>query len=112
MRVQAVVKGSPILPTSQRGVGKRWRTLLRCSKGFSATPGPRAGSAEEPAILQRHGQECGEASRGIEDPNLPLSTPTGAQLALTSPKLVEGRFSELRLDRVLGSRTSGLLPAC
>ena len=34
-----------------------------------------AGSAEEPGIVQRHGQGCVEPSRGLEDPNLPLSAP-------------------------------------
>jgi membrane protein len=56
-----------------------------------------AGSAEEPGILQRHGQGCVERLRGLEDPNLPLSAPTGVQLAPTSPKLVEGRFSEVHI---------------
>jgi hypothetical protein len=41
-----------------------------------------AGSAEEPGILQRHGQECVEAQRGPEDPNLSLSNPTGVQSQL------------------------------
>jgi hypothetical protein len=56
-----------------------------------------AGSAEESVILQRHAQGYVEPSRGLEDPILPLSAPTGAQLTPTSPKLVKGRFSELRL---------------
>jgi hypothetical protein len=60
------------------------------------------GSAEEPGIVQRHAQRCVEPSRGPEDPNLPLSVPTGVQLAPTSPKLVEGEFCELlRLVRLL-----------
>jgi hypothetical protein len=49
-----------------------------------------AGSAEEQGILQRHTQGCVEASRGLEDSKLPLSAPTGVQLAPRSPKLVEG----------------------
>ena len=63
------------------------------------------GSAEELGILQRHGQGCVELSRGLEYPNLPLSTLIGVQLAPTSPKLVEGRFSEVGLPPycVLGS---------
>jgi hypothetical protein len=31
-------------------------------------------------MLQRPGQGCVEHSRGLEDPKLPLSTPTGLQL--------------------------------
>jgi hypothetical protein len=41
---------------------------------------PGAGSAEEMGILSRHGQGYVEPSRGLEDPILPLSTPTGLQL--------------------------------
>ena len=48
-----------------------------------------AGSAEEPGLLQRHAQGCVECSRGLEDANLPLSAPTGVQLAPTSPMFVE-----------------------
>jgi hypothetical protein len=48
------------------------------------------GSAEESGILQRPGQGCVESLRGVGDPKLPRSAPTGVQLALTSPKLVEG----------------------
>ena len=54
-----------------------------------------AGSAEEPGILQRHAQGYVEPSRGLADPNVPLSAPSGVQLAPTSPKLVEGEFCEL-----------------
>jgi hypothetical protein len=54
-----------------------------------------AGLAEEPEILQRHEQGCVEPSRGLEDPNLSLSAPSGVQLAPASPKLVEGEFCEL-----------------
>jgi hypothetical protein len=39
-----------------------------------------AGSAEESGILQQPSQGCVEASRGLEDRKLPLSTPTGVQL--------------------------------
>jgi hypothetical protein len=46
-----------------------------------------AGSAEESVILQGHGQGGVEASRGLEDPILPLSAPTGMQLAPTSQKV-------------------------
>jgi hypothetical protein len=53
------------------------------------------GSAEEPGMLQRHAQGCVERLRGLEDPKLPLSDPTGVQLAPASPKLVEGVFSEV-----------------
>jgi hypothetical protein len=49
-----------------------------------------AGSAWEPGLLQRHAQGCVEPSRGLEDPNLPLSAPTGVQLAPTSPECVVG----------------------
>jgi hypothetical protein len=63
-----------------------------------------AGSAEEPALLQRRGQGCVEPSGGLEDPKLPLAAPTGMQFAPTSPTLGEGGFCELlRLDGVLGS---------
>jgi hypothetical protein len=62
-----------------------------------------AGSAEEQGTLQCHGQGCVERLRGLEDPELPLSTPTGVQFALTFLKLVEGLFCELRVDDVLGS---------
>jgi hypothetical protein len=64
------------------------------------------GAAEEPAILQRHAQGCVEPSRGLEDPILPLSVPSGVQLAPTSPKLGEGVFYELRMCYVLGSSAS------
>ena len=62
-----------------------------------------SGSGKELGTLQRHAQGCVERSRGLEDPNLPLSVPTGVQLAPSSPKLVEGEFCELRLYGVLGS---------
>jgi hypothetical protein len=52
-----------------------------------------SGSAEESTTLQRSGQGCVGPSRGLEDPNVPLSVPSGVQLAPTSPKLVEGQFS-------------------
>ena len=45
------------------------------------------GSAEKSGFLKRHGQWCVGPSLGLEDPNLPLSIPTGVQLAPTSPKL-------------------------
>jgi hypothetical protein len=48
-----------------------------------------SGSAEESAILQRHGQGCVERLRGLGDPNLPLWAPADVQPAPTSPKLVE-----------------------
>jgi hypothetical protein len=34
------------------------------------------GSAEEPGIVQRHGQGCVERSGGLEDPKFPLWAPT------------------------------------
>ena len=61
------------------------------------------GSAEKPGILQVHAQGCVDPSRGLEDPNVPLSTPTGVQPAPTSPKLVEGELCELPLYGVLRS---------
>jgi hypothetical protein len=60
-----------------------------------------AGSGEEPGILQRHDQGCVERLRGIDYPNLPLSDPTGEQLAPTSPKLVEGVFSEVHIHEAV-----------
>jgi hypothetical protein len=42
---------------------------------------------------------CVERSGGLEDANLPLSAPTGVQLALTPPKLVEGRSANFALKR-------------
>ena len=39
-----------------------------------------SGSVEEPKILQRSSQGCVERPRGLEDPNLPLSAPTGVHL--------------------------------
>jgi hypothetical protein len=63
-----------------------------------------AGSAEEPAILQRFSQGYVEPLRGLEDPNLPLSASTSVQLVPTSPKLVEGESCALlRLVRLLRS---------
>ena len=47
--------------------------------------------------------------RGLEDPNLPLSTPSGVQLAPTSPKLVEGVFYEVGLP-VIGLLQSSEKP--
>ena len=54
------------------------------------------GSAEELGILQRHGQGCVERLRGLEDPILPLSAPTGVQLTATSPTLLCG-IGDLKL---------------
>jgi hypothetical protein len=45
-------------------------------------------------ILQRHDQGRVERSGGLGDPKLSLSVPTGVQIAPTSPKRVEGVFSE------------------
>jgi hypothetical protein len=66
--------------------------------GFEQLWMPGAGSAEEPGILQRHAQGCVEPSGGLEDSKLPLSAPTGVQLAPTSPMLVEGELCELRRE--------------
>jgi hypothetical protein len=41
-----------------------------------------AGSAEEPGIVQRHDQGCVERLRGLEDPKLALSAPTGVHSSL------------------------------
>jgi hypothetical protein len=59
----------------------------------------------------RAGQGCVGPSRGLEDPNLRLSDPIGWQLAPTSPKLVKGRFSELRLAGVLESSLAATTPS-
>src|SRR5215217_7001830 len=61
------------------------------------------GSAEEPGILQRHDQGCVDVSLGSTDPILPLSAPTGVQLAPRSLKLVEGELCVLPLYGVLRS---------
>jgi hypothetical protein len=61
---------------------------------------PQGGSVEELEILQRHAQGCVERSGGLRDPILPLSDPTGEQLAPTSPKLVDGKFSEVSIASV------------
>jgi hypothetical protein len=45
-----------------------------------------------------------ERSRGLGDPNVPLSVLTGVQLVPRSPKRVEGDFSEVRELRILVSR--------
>jgi hypothetical protein len=52
------------------------------------------GSAEEFEILQRHPQGCVEPLRGLVDPNVPLSAPTGAARFYIF-ELVEGVFSEV-----------------
>src|SRR5215207_1367958 len=69
------------------------------------------GSAEEPGIVQRHAQGCVERLRGLVDPKLPLSAPTGVQLAPTSPKLVEGEFCEPRVNGVHGCSLYGRILA-
>jgi hypothetical protein len=51
-------------------------------------------------IVQRDGQGCVERLRGLGDPNVPLSIPTGVQLAPTSPKLMEGSFCDVRRQKV------------
>ena len=59
------------------------------------------GSAEEPGYSSAAwSQGCVERLRGLDDPNLPTSTPTGVQLAPTSPKLVEEEFSEVSIALV------------
>ena len=54
-------------------------------------------------IPQQHAQGCVEPSRGLEDPNLPLSVPLGMQFAPASRTLVESKHRELRLVRILRS---------
>ena len=68
--------------------------------GFEELWTSGAGSAEEPGILQQHDQGCVGPPRGLEDPILPLSAPSGVKLAPTSPKLVKGAFCELRPETV------------
>jgi hypothetical protein len=70
------------------------------------------GSAEEPGVLQRYGQGCVGPSRGFRDTNLPLSVPTGVQPALISPKLVQSRFSEVRLNGFSEATTVFRGPPC
>ena len=48
------------------------------------------GLAEELGNLHEGCQGCVQRLRGLEDPILPLSVPSGVQLAPTSPELVEG----------------------
>src|SRR5215213_9402575 len=50
-----------------------------------------AGPAEEPGLLQRYDQSYVERSRELDEANLPLSDPSGVQLAPTSPKPIERR---------------------
>jgi hypothetical protein len=50
-------------------------------------------------ILQRPGQGCVERLRGLEEPDLPLSVPTGVQLAPASPKLVHDQAAFSVIDR-------------
>jgi hypothetical protein len=52
---------------SYKGIQARFEELWRSV----------AGSAGEPRILQRPGQGCVGRLRGLEDPDLPLSAPTG-----------------------------------
>jgi hypothetical protein len=59
-----------------------------------------SGLVEESGTLQHTGQGCVGHSRGLEDPNVPLSAPTSVQLAPTSPKLVEEEFSEVGVASV------------
>src|SRR5215203_3338199 len=72
-----------------------------CKAPLEAQEYSDSGSAEESWVLKRHGQGCVERLRGLGDPKLPLSTPSGVQFAPTSPKLVEGAFSEVRFVGVL-----------
>src|SRR5918995_5464656 len=69
-----------------------------------------SGSGKELGTLQRHPQGCVERSRGLEDPNLPLSAPTVVPLAPRSPNLMVGDFCELLRPDVLGSNS--LLSSC
>jgi hypothetical protein len=50
--------------------------------GFEQLWKSEAGSAEEPGTIAWYCQGCVEPSRGLEDPNLPLSAPTGVQSSL------------------------------
>jgi hypothetical protein len=54
------------------------------------------GLAEEPGILKRCAQGCVEPSRGLDDPNVPLSVATGAARFYIF-ELVERVFSEVEL---------------
>jgi hypothetical protein len=69
-----------------------------------------AGSAEELSILQRHGQGCVELSGGLEDPNLPLSAPSRAQLLHLRSwwKGCSPKFASLRPYTFYPSFTKGL----
>jgi hypothetical protein len=50
--------------------------------GFEELSISGAGLEEEQKILQRSSQGCVERLRGLEDPKLSLSTPTGVQSSL------------------------------
>jgi hypothetical protein len=66
-------------PLGRRGSVRR---LQRPSRLLEELWISGAGSAEEPEVLQRHGQGCVERSGGQEVPNLPLSAPNGVHSSL------------------------------
>jgi hypothetical protein len=114
-------RGSPVVQDSMRtevGLSRRlvhWvlRAVDSSFVSFKGIQGAfaelwisRAGSVEELGILQRPGQGRVERSRGLEDPNLALSSPTDVQPAPTSPKLGYGVFSEVGLPVYGVLRTS------
>jgi hypothetical protein len=89
---------------SPRAVDGSFVSYTGIQGGFEELWMSGSGSAEEAGIVQRHGQACVEPSRGPEGPKLPLWALTGVQSSPpTSPNLAEGKFSEVRGCRVLGS---------
>src|SRR5919107_1769784 len=103
-RTSARYGATNIHSSSETSLGYGFRVAMtRCYRVWAKVHNTLSGSAEEPGILQWHAQGCVESSRGLEDPILPLSAPTGLWFAPISPKLVEGELCELPLYGVLRS---------
>src|SRR5215208_727057 len=101
-----------VLPVKSSGPSTVRSSATRAFKtSLEAREYSGSGRQRNQGILQRHAQGCVEPWRGFRDPIVPLSVPTGVQLSPTSPKLVEGRFSELRLAGVLGCSLAATTPS-